>query len=72
MGWVRSHTEEIESEEEYVESFNRFDEFMGRRTTMGVLGAERRNVRDDYITVTWISNREKNQQHHSMEFRSME
>jgi hypothetical protein len=34
---VRSWTEEIESEEEYVESFKMFEEFMGRRTTMEVL-----------------------------------
>jgi hypothetical protein len=44
---VRSWTGEIESEEEYVESFKRFEEFIGRRTTMEVLGAERRKVLDD-------------------------
>jgi hypothetical protein len=38
IGWVRSWAEEIESEEEYVESFKNFEEFMGRRATMEVLG----------------------------------
>jgi hypothetical protein len=33
IGWARSWTEEIESEEECVESFKRFKEFMVRRTT---------------------------------------
>jgi hypothetical protein len=49
--WLRSWTEEIESEEEYVESFKRFEEFMGRRMTMEVLGAERSKILDDYIAV---------------------
>jgi hypothetical protein len=44
---VRSWTEEIESEEEYVESFKIFEEFMGRRNTMEVLGAERLKLLDD-------------------------
>jgi hypothetical protein len=34
IGWVRSWIQEIESEEEYVESFKRFEEFMGRRRTI--------------------------------------
>jgi hypothetical protein len=69
---VRSWTDEIELEEEYVEYFKRFEEFMGRTTTMEVLGAERRKVPDDYIAVTWIPNREKLQRHRRMEFRSIE
>jgi hypothetical protein len=55
-----------------VESFKRFEEFMGRRTTMEVLWGERRKFLDDYIAVTWIPNREKLQRHHRMEVRSME
>jgi hypothetical protein len=69
---VRSCTEEIESEEEYVESFKRFKEFMGRRKTMEVLGAERHKVLDDYIAVAWIPNREKLERYHRMEVRSLE
>jgi RAB protein geranylgeranyltransferase component A len=72
IGWVRSWTEEIESEEEYVESFKRFEEFIGRRTNMEVLGCEICKVLDDYIAVTWIPNRETLQRHHRMEVRSME
>jgi hypothetical protein len=71
IGWVRSWTEEIESEEEYVESFKSFQEFMGRRTIMEVLGGERRTVLYNYIAVTWIPNRGKLQRHHRMEVRSM-
>jgi hypothetical protein len=52
-----------------VESFKRFEEFIGRRTTMKVLGGERRKVIDDYIAFTWIPNREKLQLHHRMEIR---
>jgi hypothetical protein len=70
--WVKSWTEEIESEEEHVESFKRFEELMGRRTTMEVMGGERHNVLDDYIAVTWIHNREKFHLHYGMDVRSME
>jgi hypothetical protein len=67
IGWLRTWTEEIEEEEdEDVESFKRFEEFMGRRKTMEVLGAERRKVLDDYIAVTSIPNREKLQWHYRM------
>jgi hypothetical protein len=69
IGWVRSWTEENESEEEYVESFKRFEEFMARGAILEVLGAK---VIDDYIAVTWIPNRVKLQRHHRMEVRSME
>jgi hypothetical protein len=55
-----------------VESFKRFEEFTGRRTTMEVLGGEISKVLDAYIVVTWIPNREKLQRHHGMEVRSME
>jgi hypothetical protein len=48
IGWVRSWTREIESEDKYVESFKQF-EFTGRRTSMEVLGAERRKFLDAYI-----------------------
>jgi hypothetical protein len=72
IGWVKSWTEEIKSEEEYVESFKRFEEFIGRKTTMEVLGAERFKVIDDYIAVTLIPNRETLQRHHMMEVRSIE
>jgi hypothetical protein len=72
VGWVRSWTEEIESKEEYVESFKRFEEFTGRRTTMEVLGVERRKDLYDYIAFTWIPNRGTLQRHHRMEVRSME
>jgi hypothetical protein len=47
IGWVGSWTEEIKSEEEYVESFRRFAELMGGVTIMEVLGTERRKVLDD-------------------------
>jgi hypothetical protein len=67
IGWARSWTEEIESEDDYVESFNKFEEFMGRRTTMEVMGVERRKVLDDYIAVIWIL-----QRHHRIAVRSME
>jgi hypothetical protein len=45
---------------------------MGRRTTIEVMGAERRKILNDYVTVTLISNREKLQRHHRMEVISME
>jgi hypothetical protein len=72
IGWVRSWTEEIEADEEYVESFIRFEEFTGRRTTVEVLWGETCKVLGDYIAVTWIPNRGKLQRHHMMEVRSME
>jgi hypothetical protein len=55
-----------------VESFKIFEEFMGRRTTMEGMGAERRKFFDDYIAVTWIPNKVKLQRHQWMEVRSME
>jgi hypothetical protein len=55
-----------------VESFKRFEEFTGRRTTLEMLGAERRKDLDDYIAVTWIPNRGELYRHHMMEVRSME
>jgi hypothetical protein len=55
-----------------VESFKRFEEFTGGRTTMEVLGAERHKLLHNYIAVTWTPNREKLERHHRMEFRSME
>jgi hypothetical protein len=64
IGWVRSYTEEIESEEEYLESFKRFGESRGGRTTMEMMGGERGKVLDDYIAVTWIPNRGKLQRNH--------
>jgi hypothetical protein len=45
---------------------------MGSRTTMEMLGGERRKVLDDYIAVTWIPRRGKLQRHHRIEVRSME
>jgi hypothetical protein len=51
IGWDRSWTEDIESDEEYVESFKRFEEFMGRRTTAEVLGAERRFLQIEYVHI---------------------
>jgi hypothetical protein len=54
-----------------VESFKRFEEFMGG-ATMEVLGGKICKVIDDYIAVAWIPNREKLQRHHRMEVRSME
>jgi hypothetical protein len=35
-----------------VESFKRFEEFTGKKTTMEVLGAERYKALDDYIGFT--------------------
>jgi hypothetical protein len=63
IDWVRSWTEEIELEEDYVESFESFEEFMGRVTPMEVLGADIRKVLDEYIAVTWIPIREKRHRH---------
>jgi hypothetical protein len=72
IGWVSSWNEEIESEKEYVESFKRFEELIGRRRTTEVLWAERCKVLDDYISVTWIPNRGKLQRPHILEVISME
>jgi hypothetical protein len=59
-------------DEEYVESFKRFEEFMGRSMAMEVIGAEIYKVIDDYIVVNWIPNMGGLQRHNRMEVRSME
>jgi hypothetical protein len=40
-----------------VKSFKRFEEFMGRKTSMKVLVAERHYILDDYISVAWVPDR---------------